>query len=112
MLKMSKNLNNKICGECRHFEPDNISACCEAVKIICNDKAPACSDFEPKPKPTLFDRITANEETLAKELTYWQYDPDQSRCGWTNNVIVGELYKNYHEAIAATVAKLKEVADA
>lgn len=57
MLKMEEKLNNKTCGECRYFEPDDISACCEAVKIICNDNAPACKDFEPKPKPTNGDVI-------------------------------------------------------
>lgn len=62
-------------------------------------------------RPTLFHRITASPEVLAEKLTYWQYDPDQSRCGWTNSIIAGELYKNYHEAIAATVAKLNEVAE-
>jgi hypothetical protein len=58
---------------------------------------------------TIMDSITSSPETLANTLTYWQYDPDQDKCGWTNNVIVGKLYKNYHEAIAATVEKLKEV---
>lgn len=61
---------------------------------------------------TLFDRIVESVESLVEKLTYWQYDPEQSRCGWTNNVIAGQLFKNYHEAIAATVAKLKEVCDA
>jgi hypothetical protein len=63
------------------------------------------------PEITVFHRITASPEVLAEKLTYWQYDPEQSRCGWTNNIIVGELYKNYHEAITATVARLKEVAE-
>lgn len=101
-------MSNKTCGECRFFEVDEIAAKCEKRCVICGDDIPACEYFEME-EPTLFHRITASEEVLAEKLTYWQYDPNQDKCGWTNNVIVGQLYKNYHEAIAATVAKLKEV---
>lgn len=38
------NTKKKTCGECRYFEPDDISASCEVVKIICNDNAPAESE--------------------------------------------------------------------
>lgn len=61
------------------------------------------------PGQTVFQKITASPEVLAEKLTYWQYDPDQSRCGWTNNIVAGELYKNYHEAVTATVARLNGV---
>ena len=69
-----------------------------------------CANIFPEElPPTVFHQITASREVLAEKLTYWQYDPDQDRCGWTNNVIVGQLYKKHHEAIAATVARLTEV---
>lgn len=99
---------NKTCGECKHLNKE--LAFCRAcgAKWLNDSDGANCKYFEKTTPPTLFHRITADEETLAKELTYWQYDPDQSRCGWTNNVIVGKLHKNYHEAIAATVEKLKE----
>ena len=65
--------------------------------------AQACGAFE-KNKTTVFDRITASPEVLAEKLVYCHIS------GWTSCFI------NFHtfdraEAIAATVAKLKEVCD-
>ena len=41
-------MKNKTCGECKHFELDEIAAICHKHCLICNDDAPACEDFEPK----------------------------------------------------------------
>lgn len=51
---------------------------------------------------TVFERITESPETLAEKLVYCHI------CGWTSYLL------NFHtlnrdEAIAATVAKLKEI---
>ena len=72
--------------------------------------------------PTLFDRITASPEVLAEKLVY------RSNCkmihqndkrtieywtfSWKSSVIKGQSFETREEAIAATVAKLKEVCDA
>ena len=113
-------MSKKTCKDCLHCSIEDASeAYCSGMPwhypfggsdTVTLDKE-ACEHFLERDKPTVFDRITASPEVLAEKLTYWQYDPEQSRCGWTNNIIVGELYKNYHEAITATVAKLKEVAE-
>lgn len=103
-------MSNRICGKCGSRKVADAGSYGGSSFFKCE----TCGQLgmrEKFPEMTLFDRITASPEVLADKLTYWQYDPEQSRCGWTNNIIVGELYKNYHEAIAATVAKLKEVTE-
>lgn len=101
---------SEVCSDCRFSIQDFPDLFCTVRKLSTKDGLfVTCHHYLPK---TVFDRITASPEVLAEKLTYWQYDPEQSRCGWTNNIIVGELYKNYHEAIAATAARLKEVCDA
>jgi hypothetical protein len=72
---------------------------------------------------TLFDRITASPEVLAEKLVYCSleeyYKPFSSnKCGmglvireeW-RSTITGGTYRSKAEALAATVEKLKEVAE-
>ena len=55
---------------------------------------------------TLFDRITASPEVLAEKLVYYlRY----GNCYASS--ITSDVFKSKEEAIAATVAKLKEVAE-
>ena len=42
-------MNNKTCGECKHFEVDVVAAKCEKKLWICDDNTPACKKFERKP---------------------------------------------------------------
>ena len=56
---------------------------------------------------TVFDRITASPEVLAEYLVYWEFNGSDEPCGW-RNTFDSKLYDFYEEAIAATVAKLKE----
>lgn len=102
-------MSKRICGRCGSTDIEENSLRGEVIWCNCNrcKYFAKVADF---PEQSVFDKITASPEVLAEKMTYWQYDPDQTRCGWTNNVIVGQLFKNYHEAIAATVAKLKEQA--
>ena len=71
-----------------------------------------------QPKPTLFDRITSSPEMLAEKLVYCNVtvkeQPDRVELtkGWYSTIIRGKVWSNESEAIAATVAKLKEVCDA
>lgn len=61
-------MKKKTCGECKHFEVDDVAATCEKKRWICDDDAPACKRFEPK-VVTNGDKIRqmSNEE-LAKIL--------------------------------------------
>ena len=99
------------CGECRnYFECDSA---CE------NDWA--CEDFEPQGK-TVFDRITASPEVLAEKLVYQRNCKmihQNDKCtieywtfSWKSSVIKGQSFETKEQAIAATVARLKEVCDA
>ena len=69
---------------------------------------------ESQPKPTVFDTITASPELLAKEFvepyTRWGEDGHLETL-WRSNFreLSGILFDTKEEAIAATVAKLKEV---
>ena len=58
---------------------------------------------------TVFDQITASPETLAGKLVY------HGVTTWDDefyaSTICDEIYKTRAEAIAATLAKLKEVAE-
>ena len=58
---------------------------------------------------TVFDRITQSPEVLAEKLVY------HGVTSWDDefyaSTICDEIYKTRAEAIAATVAKLKEVAE-
>ena len=66
------------------------------------------------PEQTVFDRITASPEVLAKELITTSYDEFKDCTvywAWLGNGR-REAYYSKPEAIAATVAKLKEVCNA
>lgn len=73
------------------------------------EKAWRCPDCDELVRidDTVFHRITASPEVLAKKLVFWEQNPPES--GWTSNII-RDVYRKYEEAIAATIEKLKEVA--
>ena len=61
------------------------------------------------PEQSLFDRITETPEVLAEKFVYREF-PGQ----WRSTIVPlekGGLYYNKPEAISATVAKLKEIAE-
>ena len=57
------------------------------------------------PKQTVFDQITASQEVLAEDMVY------SVGKVWASTLIVDTTFDSYEEAIAATVEKLKEVAE-
>lgn len=66
-----------------------------------------------KSKPTLFDRITASPEVLAPYFVFavddtvlHRHDERKKLC---YSAVTGRYYQYKENAIAATVAKLKEV---
>lgn len=62
-------------------------------------------------EPTFFDRITASPEVLAEKLVYaLTYGCSVGAVKhWYSTVVLGTYFSKKEEAIAATVARLKEV---
>ena len=63
---------------------------------------------------TLFDRITASPETLAEKLVYdWGHlcHNGDIKIYWKSTILPDAVFYSKSEAIAATVAKLKEVVE-
>lgn len=63
------------------------------------------------PKATVFHQLTASPEVLALCLVYAYWFPDSAKPVFKSTVQVG-VWETSYEAIAATVARLKEVCDA
>ena len=61
--------------------------------------------------PTIFDRITASPEVLAEYMVYseWVETFDRPLLVYRSTILGSKHFKSYAEAIAATVARLKEV---
>lgn len=96
------------CNDCRFY------LTCESAGLI----LPACSDFLPVIRRTLFDRITSSPEVLAEKLVYCVpvplFDPGAGLERWYtvfSPFDAKKYFRTKEEAIAATVAKLKEIED-
>ena len=68
------------------------------------------------PEQTVFDQITQSEETLAEEFvepyTTWAADGNLNKMWQTSfRDLSCRLFDTKEEAVAATVARLKEVAE-
>lgn len=100
-------MKNKTCKDCKYFEVDTVSAVCEKKRWICDDDAPACNRFEQK-STTVFDRITESPETLAVKLVYGSFGRYDVESFYWFSTICEHVYNTKVEALAATVAKLKE----
>lgn len=61
-----------------------------------------------KKKQSLFQQITASEEVLAEKLVYCVFNA-WGESHWKSTVIGEKKFPTLTKAIAATVAKLKEV---
>ena len=97
-------MSNRICGRCK-----------SSVVVPWNNvkdfyKCMNCSAMgytEKFPEKTVFDQITQSPEVLAEKLVY------HGVTSWDDefyaSTICNEIYKTRAEAIAATVAMLKEV---
>lgn len=99
-------MKNK-CYECRNYLGCGYDA-----------ETQACHNFMPKGKTTVFDRLISSPEVLAESSVYFEEEHtlvlEGSDCGvtlpggWTSPFIEHK-YGTKSEAIAATVARLKEV---
>lgn len=97
---MSDYFGNK-CSNCKNYQR-NIRLCESCVHYT-----------PPKPVQTLFDKIAASPEVLAEKLVYGveNFSPTCQLyvTRWYSNIIPNVVFDTKEEAIAATVAKLKEV---
>lgn len=93
-----------MCSECKMCDGDR---CNYFDNDSDRESTIACILFEPK-HSTIFDRITSSPEVLAEEFVEMMYDRVAGDYRYYS-VLTGEFYNNRDEAIAATVAKLKEV---
>lgn len=94
----------KYCKDCKNIN-------CPEGRVNCKyPDAIACDIYRDTPQ-TLFDRITQSEKMLAENVVY-SYEMaiggSTFRVYWTSP-FVENLYPDKAEAIAATVARLKEV---
>jgi hypothetical protein len=94
-------MKNKTCGDCRHYQEKGRFAVC-TFDYTATSISSACEHFS---KPTLFDRITQSPEVLAEKSVYQNY------IGLWCSPFIQWGKDTKAEAIAATVARLKEVCD-
>lgn len=105
----------EICSICAFWRD---GYCSMRREIIPYDvRVQRCEMFESKrrPKKTVFHQITASEETLAKQLVYREViteEDDGYVYRWRSTIIPNDFWYDDAKALAATVAKLKEVCDA
>lgn len=99
---------SKKCGECANFDR-SLSKCnkIQDDSIRENDTVICCPFYELKP-PSVFDLITESPEVLAEGMVYQIYDVDGYEW-WTSTLCNYTQWELRAEAIAATVARLKEV---
>lgn len=67
---------------------------------------------ESQPKPTLFDRITASPEVLARKVVYPVFDYGNSigvKIRGYKSPFLDDIYPTWNLAFEKTLAKLKEV---
>lgn len=111
------------CKDCESFRTIGF---CTTRDNYTYEEDNACSEFEGNElytRKTVFDQITASPEVLAPEFVYkkgqkmireskdydgWNVHKISTQDIW-KSTITHESYKTKPEAIAATVAKLKEV---
>ena len=91
------------------------SLCGEVLPDFCITMCKLYTKSTGRPSPTVFDRITASPEVLAEKLLYCTENTEivgglmyRYKC-YVSTIIPGVYFEKESEAIAATVAKLKEV---
>ncbi len=104
-------MKSKSCADCKHFNDKTWG--CSAWKQITRPQIAACELFRGETE-TLFDRIIVSPEVLAPKLVYSVLAEDictSKKTRYYYSTITGQRYDEESEAIAATVARLKEVAE-
>ena len=102
-------MSNLICQECgssniqTERRPDGFHHC-----IDCRHRWKIGAS---QPKPTVFHRITASPEVLAENLVYMRIVSWDDEINWYSVILKSYCFRTKAEAIAATVARLKEVVE-
>jgi hypothetical protein len=100
-------ISNRICKNCKSDAVEYEDYCGGTSYYRCK----TCGQRGNKDKftqPTIFDRITSSPEVLAENVVESAYDPVKNRRYYTSVFIEGWC-SSRKKAIAATVARLKEV---
>lgn len=96
------------CADCRWFHKEN-EICLKTGNsifgIYIDNKCEYVNNM------TVFEKITASPEVLAEVLVFTSYFEDchYQKRAWKSVFFLPKRYKTKEEAIAETVAKLKEV---
>lgn len=109
-------MSKRICGRCGSTDIEENSLRGEVIWCNCNrcKYFAKVADF---PEQSLFDRITQSPEVLAPKFVYnkvyMECEGDLSYwvSSYFSTIIPGKSWEYEAEAIAATLAKLKEVVE-
>ena len=108
------------CRECARYDKTK-NICCLTKSNILNPNDDRHCVHWLKRRQLLFDRIAASEEVLAKELVYCLNSSSFRGIDsagrllayenevWVSTILPGSFWTEYEVALAATVARLKEV---
>jgi hypothetical protein len=97
-------MSNDLCKKCFFYD----EPLCSYQYNVKRD-VDICKYFKAIPQ-TVFDRITASPEVLAEKLVYCVFNA-WGESHWKSTVIGEKKFPTLTKAIAATVARLKEVAE-
>jgi hypothetical protein len=99
------------CFHCDHYDK-HTNICDVDRNEVLNPWDDSECDYLKEP-PTVFQRITASPEVLTEKLVYRTIKIAVNRVTYScwKSTITEEAYRTKAEAIAATVARLKEVAN-
>lgn len=95
------------CRECARYDRTK-NICCLTKSNILNPNDDQHCVYWLKRRQLLFDRMMASPEVLAPNLVYF-VSTSWGEAYWTSTITEEKEFESYEKAIAATVAKLKEV---
>jgi hypothetical protein len=105
-------MSDRICGKCKSTQVEKIGYSAGTfTEYLCK----VCGRFgmgDAFPKATVFQQITQSPEELAQRLVYkilYRGLDRRLHPGWKSTIIYDADFYVRDEAVAATVAKLKEV---
>ena len=95
--------------ELQTFYCEGDGRCCIQDEVWTYADDDVCDKFENQDKyaGTIFRQITTSMEVLAPQFIYW----DSHKYKFISTCVKTTAHETYEEAIAATLAKLKEVGE-
>lgn len=97
------------CADCRWYNYENELCLKDGYSVFNPEGDDPCKYVD---NMTVFDRITASPEALAPLFVrkVWTIAEEHIVSRWVSAIVPDIYYESESEAIAATVAKLKEIA--